>query len=111
MAGTRLDAWENGERAVPKYKPQNSDGTVPTLRATAKATHKKASTPAPANFSPNENNIVLAKKLGLDLAAIVPKFLANHASKGNTFKNWHRALDTWMLREREFSKPKGARAT
>jgi hypothetical protein len=56
LAGTRLDAWENGERAEPKYKPQNRDGTVPTSRPTAKATHKNASTPAPENFTPNEHN-------------------------------------------------------
>jgi hypothetical protein len=107
LAGTRLDAWENGELAVPKYKPQNGNGTVPTVRPIAKATHKKASTPAPENFTPDEKNIATARKLGLDLAVIVPKFLANHESKGNTFKNWNRALDAWMLREREFSKPNG----
>jgi hypothetical protein len=28
LAGTRLDAWENGERAHPKYKPQNGNGAV-----------------------------------------------------------------------------------
>ena len=28
LAGTRLDAWQNGERAVPEYKPQNGNGAV-----------------------------------------------------------------------------------
>jgi hypothetical protein len=28
LAGTRLDAWENGELALPKYKPQNGAETV-----------------------------------------------------------------------------------
>jgi hypothetical protein len=38
----------------------------------------------------------------------VPAFLANHASKENTFKDWQKALETWLRRERGFSKPNGA---
>ena len=106
VAGTvrhRLNAWKNGELAKPEYEPWNCGGTVPTV----KITRKKQSTPAPENFTPNENNIALAQKLGLDLAAIVPKFLENHASKGNTFTDWNLALNTWLRREREFSKSNG----
>ena len=107
LSGQRLNAWKNGELATPAYEPWNCGGTVPTLRPAGKTTGKKASTPAPENFTPNENNIALAKKLGLDLAAIVPKFLENHASKGNTFTDWNLALNTWLRREREFSKSNG----
>jgi hypothetical protein len=101
LIGTRLDAWKHGELAKPEYTPQN--GVVPAVKTPS----KKQSTPAPANFTPNENNIALAKKLGLDLAAIVPKFLEHYASKGTMFTDWHLALNTWLRREREFSKSNG----
>jgi hypothetical protein len=107
LSGQRLNAWKNGELALPEYEPWNCGGTLAALRPAVKTTRKQDSTPAPENFTPNEHNRKLATELGLDLAVIVPAFLAHHASKENTFKDWQKALETWLHRERGFCKPNG----
>jgi uncharacterized protein YdaU (DUF1376 family) len=62
----------------------------------------------PDDFEPNDVNRVLAAELGVNLEAAVAKFSDSHRSKGNKFKDWNLALNTWLRNEPKFAPVKNA---
>jgi hypothetical protein len=60
--------------------------------------------PMPEGFQPNAHHRTLALELGINLAEAFETFADHHASKGNKFKSWDRALNTWLRREKQFSR-------
>ena len=56
----------------------------------------------PTDFSPRDSHRELAQELHLNLDRVFQKFCDHHASKGNRFKDWNRALNAWLRRESEF---------
>lgn len=62
----------------------------------------------PHDFEPNEANRRLADERGLDLDAVIAHFRDHHESVGNKFVDWHKALNTWLRREKPA--PTGQRA-
>lgn len=67
----------------------------------------------PDDFQSKESHRKLAAELGVDLEAVFPKFVDHHLSKGSKFKDWDRALNTWLRNQVEYdnrakrSKPNG----
>ena len=49
----------------------------------------------PADFQPDATGEALAAKLGVDLAAELPKFCDHHRARGSTMKDWQAAWRTW----------------
>ena len=49
----------------------------------------------PADFQPDATGEALAEKLGVDLAAELPKFCDHHRARGSTMKDWQAAWRTW----------------
>ena len=70
---------------------------------TAPDVDRKA-TPIPEGFQPNARHRALTAELGVDLEEAFALFTEHHASKGNKFKDWDRALNTWIRREKQFSR-------
>jgi squalene cyclase len=56
----------------------------------------------PKGFAPKESHYDLAKVLGVDLERAFPKFCDYHLAKGNKFKNWDFALNTWIRNDAEW---------
>src|ERR1035437_3374111 len=81
-----------------KLKTKNKSKSV---GANAPASH---ATQLPKDFQPNEQHHRLAKELGVDLQNCFASFCDHHASKGNTFKDWSRALNTWLRNEVKFNR-------
>lgn len=54
----------------------------------------------PESFEPNDTNKRIAAERGLNLEAVIPQFADYHRANGNTMKDWHLALNTWLRRER-----------
>jgi hypothetical protein len=75
-----------------KNKIKSEGARAPVSRATQ----------LPEEFQPNENHRRLALKLGVDLDTCFPAFCDHHESKGNTFKDWGKALNGWLRREVDF---------
>ena len=69
----------------------------------AKAPASRA-TQLPKDFQPNEQHQRLAKELGVDLQNCFASFCDHHAAKGNTFRDWNRALNTWLRNEIKFNR-------
>lgn len=71
----------------------------------------KAATPAPDydDFVITDTMRAWAKKNApnLDLERETQKFLARHASKGNTFKDWNQAWRNWMLNALDYAQERG----
>jgi hypothetical protein len=63
----------------------------------------------PTDFAPKDSHRHLAGELNLNLDMVFSKFCDHHASKGTTFKDWDRALNTWLRREHDFAKAAGPR--
>jgi hypothetical protein len=61
----------------------------------------------PTDFAPKDSHRHLARELNLNLEMVSIKFCDHHASKGTKFKDWDRALNTWMRREHEFARSGG----
>ena len=64
----------------------------------------RKATSMPEGFQPNAHHRALAAELGVDLEEAVAIFAEHHASKGSRFKSWDRALNTWLWREKQFSR-------
>lgn len=101
-------------QTLPKVSP-----SVCTPSTPAPATTPYSSTPErapdksgrrahrlPDGFEPNDTNRRVAEEQGVDLARVLPQFLDHHAAKGSTLVDWHKALNTWIRRE----KPEPAQA-
>jgi uncharacterized protein YdaU (DUF1376 family) len=58
----------------------------------------------PDGFTPKPSHSNLAAELGIDLGKAFPHFKDHHLSKGNTFKDWDRALNSWLRREQKLSR-------
>src|SRR6266851_4397552 len=63
----------------------------------------KHTTQMPGNFRPNQKHQILAAELGVDLDEAFAMFADHHASKGNKFKSWDLAFNTWLRREKQFA--------
>jgi hypothetical protein len=63
----------------------------------------KRATQLPKGFQPSESNIQLAISEGVDLRREFAKFCDHHQAKGSTFKDWHKALNTWIRKAAEYS--------
>ena len=57
----------------------------------------------PDGFQPKESHQQLATELGIDLQTAFEKFKDHHLSKGSKFKDWDRALNTWLRNEVRFA--------
>lgn len=91
-----------------KDKKDNNNNTpvVPEAIPDKPAKPQKRATQFPSDFSPNEGNRRLAKELGLNLEHEFDAFSDHHQSKGNTFRDWNKALNTWLRNSVRFgSKP------
>jgi len=60
-------------------------------------------TQLPEDFQPSEANIQLAITEGIDLRREFAKFCDHHQAKGSTFKDWHKALNSWIRKAAEYS--------
>ena len=60
--------------------------------------------PMPESFQPKAHHRALAAELGIDLDSEFEVFRDHHIAKGNRFKDWNRALNTWLRRARGFSR-------
>jgi excisionase family DNA binding protein len=58
----------------------------------------------PEGFRPNAHHRALAIQFGIDLEESFATFVDHHATKGNNFKSWDRALSTLLLRQRQFGR-------
>jgi len=58
----------------------------------------------PTDFAPKDSHRQLARELNLNLEMVFRKFCDHHASKGTKFKDWNSGLNTWLRREREFTR-------
>lgn len=85
----------------------NPDPTRPDPTSSKREARKRA-TQLPNDFAPNDTNRRIADERGLDLDAVVANFADHHASKGSTFVDWHRALNTWLRREKPNPQPSTA---
>ena len=82
------------EKEKEKIKSKSVGAKAPASRATQ----------LPKDFQPNEQHHRLAKELGVDLQNCFAVFCDHHASKGNTFKDWNRAFNTWLRNEVKFNR-------
>jgi hypothetical protein len=58
----------------------------------------------PEDFKPTDKHRALAAELGVGLEAAFAAFVDYHRSKGSKFKDWGRALNTWLRREPQFQR-------
>jgi len=89
------DRPESGTTSPPESSPVPTR-PVPTPEATKRATQ------LPKGFIPNQTNIDLAASEGVDLRREFAKFCDHHAAKGSTFKDWQRALSSWIRKAAEY---------
>lgn len=85
---------------APAPKPPVVEGGVGGDDNSPRRAARKRASALSDDFAPNDTNRRIAQKLGVDLAAVLPQFLDYHAAKGSAFVDWHRALNTWIRRER-----------
>jgi hypothetical protein len=65
----------------------------------------------PEAFTPNDSHRKLASELGVNLEECFVAFADFHASKGNKFKNWDLALNTWLRNEVKFARNRDGNGT
>jgi hypothetical protein len=99
LATCTHDASNVHQNALPETEKRQS--REETEREGAHAPRPRA-TQLPEDFQPKENHKRLALKLGVNLD--FPGFCDYHESKGSTFKDWNRALNTWLRREVNFKR-------
>ncbi|QNU44361.1 replication protein [Mixta calida] len=85
-----------------KDKKDNNNTTPVVPKAVKPAKESKRSTQFPDDFAPNDSNIELAKKLGVNLEHEFDAFADYHQSKGSAFKDWNKALNTWIRNATRF---------
>ena len=78
------------------------DGEVKVIGEPAGKPRRATSTSLPKGFVPNQANIDLAATEGVDLRREFAKFCDHHAAKGSTFKDWQRALSSWIRKAAEY---------
>jgi hypothetical protein len=61
----------------------------------------------PEDFQPKASHELMANEYGLPLPDVFAGFSDYHRSKGNKFKNWDLALNTWIRNEIRFSQNGG----
>ncbi len=83
-----------------------------SLKMTRNNKHgKKKDIPFPDDMTINDSHKEMARKFGLDVDSEFIKFKENHLSKGNEFKRWDMAFNTWLRRAYEYSQRKVKPAT
>jgi hypothetical protein len=88
---------EANKEQKPKTKNKGKSGgaNAPASRATQ----------LPEDFQPNEQHQRLARELGVvNLESCFAAFCDFHKSKGNVFRDWNRALNTWLRNEIKFNR-------
>lgn len=98
--------YEQKQSQIPKSKSESESesergSAVGTATGTATRSANR-SRGMPADFSPTEAHVQLARELDVDLNAAFQAFVDFHLSKGNTFKDWDRALNTWLRNAKRF---------
>jgi hypothetical protein len=91
----------NASDLHPNALPETETETEKRQREGARAPRSR-STQLPDSFQPNETHKRLALQLGVNLDGCFPAFCDYHKSKGSTFKEWDRALNTWLRRQPQF---------
>lgn len=74
---------------------RGGDGERPRAKPTR-------ATQLPTGFQPNQANVDLAIAEGVDLRREFAKFCDHHQAKGSTYKDWHKALSTWIRKAAEY---------
>jgi hypothetical protein len=100
---TRAHAGAQGNTRAPAMKEGRKEGEGEGESTPAGKPAKRA-TSLPADFRPTDKHLELAAELGVDLRREWPKFCDHHAAKGTTFKDWGRALNTWIRNSVDFGK-------
>jgi hypothetical protein len=57
------------------------------------------------DYSPKETHFELAKQLNVNVNAELLKFSDYHKSRGNKFKSWDFAFNTWLRNASDFKRP------
>src|SRR5208337_2284104 len=104
---------EHKEQRVPENTPEitQPDKHSPDTGANSPATSGKRRSRMSQGFAPKHRHKELATELGIDLDRSFAAFSDYHASKGNTFVDWDRALNTWLRNEERFAHENGKRHT
>lgn len=92
-----------GDAPNPSFKPSSN----PSFNHKAK---KTSSTVMPDNFEPNENNLLTAEKLKVNLDEELASFKDHHDAKGSKFVDWNKALNTWLRNAAKWAKPSNVHA-
>lgn len=73
----------------------------------------KKATQMPKGFAPSDKHQQLALDMGADLNSEFLAFTDFHVSKGNVFKDWNAALNSWLRNTRKFGQrnTSGGRST
>lgn len=94
--------YEQKQSQIPESKSESERGSAgSTANGTANCSAKRARE-MPEGFHPTDEHIHLAHDLGVDINAAFPAFVDFHLSKGNTFRDWDRALNSWLRKEKRF---------
>lgn len=92
-------------------KPIPSQPVLPTEVLTAAVDESPAAAPPkrkrrlPDDFEPNDTNRRVAAEHHVNLDRVVPQFRDYHLANGSAFVDWHKALDTWVRREKPDPQP------
>jgi hypothetical protein len=102
-------ANENGDVGNSSYTDINTDNKTHIIlnREVKKPSRQKIKIDCPSDFSPNASNINIAAQHRLNLTDEKISFLDYHASKGNKFKDWHLAFNTWLRNANKFNQQRG----
>lgn len=83
--------------------PSGNESHIPqpsSLNQQPAATPAKRATRLPQGFAPNDSNRKVAQEHRVSLGRVLPQFIDHHEAKGSTFVDWHKALNTWIRREK-----------
>lgn len=69
---------------------------LPAVVAEEEQRPSKRATQMPADYRPKPSHFALAASLGVNLQVEGPRFVDHHLAKGSKFKDWDRALNTWI---------------
>ncbi|PHM33564.1 helix-turn-helix domain-containing protein [Xenorhabdus innexi] len=91
----------DGTRISHSFEPVKE----PVISANEKPSRKaEIPYPLPDNFFPTEQHQGLASELGVNLREEFLKFADHHASKGNRFVDWGRALNSWLRNAKAYQR-------
>jgi hypothetical protein len=92
-SGEVREVFGNPDPSLPN--PSHPDPPIKT-GARTRATRR------PEDFRPSDKHVALAVELGVDLKREWPQFCDHHDSRGSTFVDWGKALNTWIRNAPKF---------